>query len=170
MQLDIRGYTATVCGPEADPEEFLEILNGNPTFVEASFLHTGKNQFDLDDVAMFLWQSQVMENSHIFAIRDKNGIPAALLTLLIPHPKERQPWIGALIVHSELGFDVVTGPLLEGLEHRLSKDGWDSIYVSPMQSQHEVIRHWLSYGFGFVETRSDNNMRDVQVLRKSLKL
>jgi len=169
LELVVKGYTAKECDSDAEPDEFHEVLNGDPTFVEASFLNTGKIQFDLDDVAMFLWQSQVMENSHLFAIRHQDGSLAAVLTLLIPHPRRKQPWIGALIVHPELSFDVVSIPLLEGLEHRLSEDGWDSIYVNPMQSQNEVIRHWLSCGFEFVETRSDNNMRDVQVLRKSLK-
>lgn len=169
MQLDVQGYTAVECGSDAEPEEFLEVLNSDPAFVEASFLNTGKTQFDLDDAAMFLWQSDVMENSHLFAVREMDGRLAAVLTLLIPHPSVEQPWIGALIVHRELSFDDVATPLLDGLERKLATDGWDALYVSPMKSQHMAIQHWLSHGYTFVEARSDNNMRDVHVLRKSLK-
>lgn len=169
MQLDVQGYTATECSSDAEPEEFLEVLNSDPAFVEASFLNTGKTQFDLDDASMFLWQSGAMENSHLFAVRELNGRLAAVLTLLIPHPRVEQPWIGALIMRRELAFDDVAAPLLDGLERKLATDGWNALYVSPMESQRETIQRWLSYGYTFVEARSDNNMRDVQVLCKSLK-
>lgn len=169
MQLDVQGFTATECGSGAEPEEFLGVLNSDPTFVKASFLNTGKIQFDLDDVSMFLWQSEAMENSHLFAVRELDGRLVAVLTLLIPHPEVEQPWIGALMVHRDLSFDGVAVPLLDGLERKLATDRWDALYVSPMESQREAIQRWLSYGYMFIEARSDNNMRDVQVLCKSLK-
>ena len=169
MQLDVQGFTAVECGSNAEPEEFLEVLNSDPDFIEASFLNTGKTQFDLDDTSMFLWQSDVMENSHIFAVRELNGRLIAVLTLLIPHPNVQQPWIGALIVHHDLGFDDVAVPLLDALERKLATDGWDVIYVSPMKSRRDAIEHWQSFGYVFVEARSDNDKREVHVLRKSLK-
>lgn len=169
MQLDVQGYEAVECDSSAEPEEFLEVLNSDPAFVEASFLNIGKTQFDLDDASMFLWQSDVMENSHLFAVREFDGRLIAVLTLLIPHLDVQQPWIGALIIHRDLGFDAVAVPLIAALERRLATDGWDAVYVSPMESQREAIKHWQSYGYTFIETRSDNNMRDVHVLRKLLK-
>lgn len=73
------------------------------------------------------------------------------------------------MVHRDLGFDDVAVPLLAALERKLAADEWDAVYVSPMESSNEAIEHWQSYGYVFVEARSDNNMRDVRVLRKSLK-
>lgn len=169
LNLDVRGFTALECDSNAEPEEFLEILNGDPDFVEASLLNTGKRQFDLDDAAMFLWQSEMMENSHLFAIRELEGRLVGLLTLLIPHSAVRQPWIGALFVHRDVNFEVVAVPLLDAVEWRLTTDGWDSIYVSPMTSRQDAINHWRSLGYVFLETRLDNNQREVNVLRKSLK-
>ena len=48
-QLDVQGCTAVKCGSNVEPEEFLEVLNSDPAFVEASFLNTGKTQLDLND-------------------------------------------------------------------------------------------------------------------------
>lgn len=48
-----------------EPEELAVLLNADPVFIEASTLNTGKTQFDLDDAAMFIWQSEVMENSRL---------------------------------------------------------------------------------------------------------
>lgn len=168
MQLDVSGYTAVECGPSADPEEFLTVLNSDPAFVEASSLNTGKTQFDLDDASMFLWQSEVAENSHLFAVREPSGRLVAALTVLVPHPIVQQPWIGALIVHHDLGFGEVAVPVLDALEERLAADGWQVVYVSPMASQLDLIELWNSYGYTFVEARQDNNQRDVLVLRKPL--
>lgn len=168
VQLDVQGYLAAEGSSGVNAEEFLEILNSDPAFVGASLLSTGNTQFDLDDASMFLWQSEVMENSHLFAIREQDGTLAAVLTLLIPHPKERQPWIGALIVHRALGFNDVAIPLLDALERKLATDKWDAVYVSPMKSRRDVIEHWKSFGYIFVEARLDNDRRDVHVLRKSL--
>ncbi len=169
MQLDVQGFTTVEGVSNAEPEEFLEVLNSDPAFVEASFLNTGKTQFDLDDASMFLWQSEVMENSHLFAVRELNGRLVAVLTLLIPHPKVQQPWIGVLMIHRDLGFNDVAVPLLAALERSLTIGGWDAVYVSPMESQRETIQHWLSYNYKFIEARTDNNEREVHVLRKSLK-
>ena len=169
MQLDVQGFTTVEGVSNAEPEEFLEVLNSDPAFVKASFLNTGKTQFDLNDAAMFLWQSEAMEDSHLVAIRDLDSRLAAVLTMLIPHPKEQQPWIGALIVRRNLSFDGVAIPLLAALERKLATDRWNAIYVSPMESQREAIQHWQSYGYMFVEARLDNNERNVHVHRKLLK-
>lgn len=159
MQLDVHGYTAIECGPDADPQEFLTVLNSDPSFVEASTLNTGKTQFDLDDAAMFLWQSEVMEHSHLFAVREPNNRLVAVLTVLVPHPNEQQPWVGALCVHNDLGFGEVAVPVLDALETRLAVQGWQAIYVSPMASQRDLIEQWRAYGYVFVEARLDNNER-----------
>ncbi|GEM_PF-7005442 len=168
MHLEVHGYTAIECGPDADPEEFLSVLNSDPTFVEASTLNTGKTQFDLDDASMFLWQSDVMENSHLFAVHELSDRLVAALTLLVPHPKAQQPWIGALIVHHDVAFGEVALPVLNALESRLAADGWQAVYVSPMASQRDLIELWNSYGYTFVEVRLDNNERNVHVLSKPL--
>lgn len=168
MHLEVNGYTAIECGPDADPEEFLTVLNSNPTFVDASTLNTGKTRFDLDDAAMFLWQSYVMDNSHLFAVREPSNRLVAALTLLVPHPMAQQPWIGALTVHHDVAFGEVALPVLNALESRLAADGWQAVYVSPMASQRDLIELWNSYGYIFVEARRDNNERDVHVLSKPL--
>lgn len=151
-----------------EPEELLILLNADPAFVDANTLNTGKAQFDLDDAAMFLWQSEVMENSHLIPARDPHGLLVLALTVLIPHPREEQPWIGALFVHPELGFNEVAAPALRSLEERLSLEGWQAIYVSPMRSETKRIADWQANGYSFIEARLDNNEREVLVHRKPL--
>jgi len=151
-----------------EPEELVILLNADPVFVEASTLNTGKTQFDLDDAAMFIWQSEVMENSRLFSVRDPDGLLVAALTVLIPHPEEQQPWIGALFVHPDVDFDEVAAPALRALEERLSSEGWQAMYVSPMRSDMERIENWQVNGYSFIEPRLDNNEREVLVHRKPL--
>lgn len=161
------GFRVTEAGQADEPAEFLPVFNSNPDFLDASTLHTGVRAFTEEDAAQFLWQNEVMENSHCLAIRANDRL-VGTATVLVPHPSEQQPWIGLLLIDLDAGFDVVAAPVLGGLERTLAAAGWSALYVAPMTSQQDTISWWRSQGYLPVGVRSDNDKREVEVHRKAL--
>ena len=150
-----------------DPAAFLTVFNSNPEFLDASTLHTGVVEFSEDDVREFLWQNAVMEDSHCLVVRS-GGKVVGTITVLTPHPRERQPWIGAVIIDTEVGFERVATPVVSGLERLLTGRGWSSVSVAPMVSQRKTVAWWREQGYEPVERRLDNDKREVEVHRKAL--
>ncbi|OZC88669.1 hypothetical protein CH254_12375 [Rhodococcus sp. 06-412-2C] len=149
-------------------ERFLAVFNSNPEFLDASTLHTGVTVFTEVDVEKFLWHNTVMENSHCLVIRAAERI-VGVMTLLVPHPREGQPWVGSLIVDGELEHERVANPVLVELERILSAQGWTHVFVGPMVSMVESIGWWRSLGYLPVERRLDNDKREVEIHRKALR-
>lgn len=166
--LDAGMYTVREVGENDEPEQFLTVFNSNPEFLDASTLHTGVEVFTAHDVEKFLWHNTVMENSHCLVIRSAGRVVGAL-TLLVPHPREGQPWVGSLIVDADEGHDHVADSVLAELERVLSALEWTELFVGPMVSQTETIGWWRSHGYRPVERCLDNDKREVEVHRKVLR-
>ncbi|MCZ4519393.1 hypothetical protein O4220_12790 [Rhodococcus ruber] len=164
---DAREYSVSEVGPDDGPAQFLHVFNSNPDFLDASTLHTGVEAFTEEDVEMFLWHNTVMENSHCLVIRASERVVGAL-TLLVPHPREEQPWVGSFVVDADEGLDRVGEPVLGALERTLAGSGWTSVFVGPMVSQQESIAWWRKQGYRPIELRLDNDKREVEVHRKEL--
>lgn len=150
------------------PEDFMAVFNSNPKFLDASTLRTGVTAFTAEDVEKFLWHNTVMENSHCLVIRTAEQI-VGVVTLLVPHPRECQPWVGSLIVDGELEHERVANQVLAELERILAAQGWTHVFVGPMVSMVERIGWWRSFGYLPVERRLDNDKREVEVHRKLLR-
>ena len=150
------------------PDDFLAVFNSNPEFVDASTLHTGVTAFTGEDVEKFLWHNTVMENSHCLVIRLADRI-VGVMTLLVPHPREGQPWVGSLIVDGKLEHERVANPVLGEIERILATHGWTHVFVGPMVSMVESIGWWRSRGYLPIERRLDNDKREVEVHRKVLR-
>ncbi|MBY4277366.1 GNAT family N-acetyltransferase [Rhodococcus fascians] len=150
------------------PEDFMAVFNSNPKFLDASTLRTGVTAFTAEDVEKFLWHNTVMENSHCLVIRTAEQI-VGVVTLLVPHPREGQPWVGSLIVDGELEHERVANQVLAELERILEAQGWTHVFVGPMVSMVERIGWWRSFGYLPVERRLDNDKREVEVHRKLLR-
>ncbi len=102
MQLDVQGFTTVEGVSNAEPEEFLEVLNSDPAFVEASFLNTGKTQFDLDDVAMLQFHFLLLSNGNS---QPTNGMPS---TSVPWNPVTRPSNIGSPMGTCSLRHDLIT--------------------------------------------------------------
>jgi hypothetical protein len=165
---DAGSYTVREVDGTDSPQHFLAMFNSNPEFVDASTLHTGITAFAVDDVEKFLWHNTVMENSHCLVIRAAERI-VGVMTLLVPHPREGQPWVGSLIVDADEGHDRVANAVLAELERMLAAQGWTHVFVGPMVSMVESIGWWRSRGYVPVERRLDNDKREVEVHRKALR-
>jgi hypothetical protein len=165
---DAGSYTVREVDGTDSPQHLLAVFNSNPEFVDASTLHTGITAFAVDDVEKFLWHNTVMENSHCLVIRAAERI-VGVMTLLVPHPREGQPWVGSLIVDADEGHDRVANPVLAELERMLAAQGWTHVFVGPMVSMVESIGWWRSRGYVPVERRLDNDKREVEVHRKTLR-
>lgn len=163
----VAGLHVSEAGQADEPAEFLPVFNDHPDFLDASTLHNGVRAFTEDDMAQFLWQNEVMEDSHCLAVRSADAV-VGTVTLLVPHPREKQPWIGLFLVGAGVSSEAVAGPLLTGLEQVLAADGWDAVFVAPMTSQREALAWWQDQGYAPVDVRLDNDKREVQVLRKDL--
>ncbi len=146
----------------------MAVFNSNPKFLDASTLRTGVTAFTAEDVEKFLWHNTVMENSHCLVIRTAEQI-VGVVTLLVPHPREGQPWVGSLIVDGELEHERVANQVLAELERILAAQGWTHVFVGPMVSMVERIGWWRSFGYLPVERRLDNDKREVEVHRKLLR-
>lgn len=168
LDFDIDGLTARTEGQTLEPEEVLPLLDADPDFVDSSTLHVGKRGFEVDDAAMFLWQSELMQDSWLLAVRDPEHTLVSVITLLMPHPDDGQPWIGALLLRTEGDLDAVGAPVLATLETKLAGRGWRTLSVSPMIDQERRISWWKSAGYRPLDVRPDNNRREVLRLRKSL--
>ena len=168
LTFELGGFTVRPAGQADEPSEFLPLLNADSDFVDASTLRTGKQAFDDDDAAMFLWQSEMMENSHLLAVRNAQGRLVAAITLLLPHPVEQQPWLGALLLGADTDLDTTASPVIGALEAELTDAQWGALFVSPMTSEQERISWWCSAGYDPVGVRTDNDKREVLVLRKDL--
>lgn len=150
------------------PEDFLPVFNSNPGFLDASTLHTGVTAFTEEEVEKFLWHNTAMENSHCLVIRSAERV-VGVMALLVPHPREGQPWVGSLIVDAEEGHERVANPVLAELERSLAAQGWTDVFVGPMVSMVESIGWWRSRGYESIERRLDNDKREVDVHRKRLR-
>ncbi|WP_206492792.1 hypothetical protein [Rhodococcus sp. KRD162] len=150
------------------PEDFLPVFNSNPGFLDASTLHTGVTAFTEEEVEKFLWHNTAMENSHCLVIRSAERV-VGVMALLVPHPREGQPWVGSLIVDAEEGHERVANPVLAELERSLAAQGWTDVFVGPMVSMVESIGWWRSRGYESIERRLDNDKREVDVHRKMLR-
>lgn len=168
LTFELDGLTVAPAGPADEPREFLPLFNADSDFVDASTLRTGKRAFDEDAAAMFLWQSELMENSHRLSVRDAEGRLVAAITVLLPHPTEQQPWLGALLVRADTNLDTTASPVIAALETALAKARWSALFISPMTSQHGRISWWRSMGYDPVGVRVDNDKREALVLRKEL--
>ncbi|OZE22509.1 hypothetical protein CH262_17555 [Rhodococcus sp. 05-2255-1e] len=164
---DAGAYAVREVDGRDSPEDFLAVFNSNPQFLDASTLHTGVTAFTVEDVEKFLWHNTVMENSHCVVIGAADRI-VGVMTLLAPHPREGQPWVGSLIVDGELEHDRVANPVLAELERILETQGWTHVFVGPMVSMVESIGWWRSRGYAPIERRLDNDKREVEVHRKVL--
>ena len=164
---DAGAYSVREVDGSDSPEDFLAVFNSNPEFLDASTLRTGVTAFTCEDVEKFLWHNTVMENSHCLVIRAAERIVGAM-TLLVPHPREGQPWVGSLIVDGELEHDRVANPVLAELERILEAQGWTHVFVGPMVSMVESIGWWRSRGYEPIDRRLDNDKREVEVHRKGL--
>lgn len=165
---DVGSYAVREVEGSDGPEDFLAVFNSNPEFLDASTLHTGVTAFTTEDFEKFLWHNTVMENSHCLAIRVAEQI-VGVVTLLVPHPREGQPWVGSLIVDGELEHERVANQVLAELERILAAQGWTHVFVGPMVSMVESIGWWRSFGYLPVERRLDNDKREVEFHRKLLR-
>ncbi|OZC69240.1 hypothetical protein CH306_09105 [Rhodococcus sp. 15-725-2-2b] len=168
IRFDVGSYAVREVEGSDGPEDLLAVFNSNPEFLDASTLHTGVTAFTTEDVEKFLWHNTVMENSQCLVIRVAERI-VGVVTLLVPHPREGQPWVGSLIVDADEGHDRVANPVLAELERRLAAQGWTHVFVGPMVSMVESIGWWRSHGYLPVERRLDNDKREVEVHRKVLR-
>ncbi|GAB3110094.1 hypothetical protein GCM10027160_09920 [Streptomyces calidiresistens] len=156
-------------GQGDDPAEFLPLFNTNPEFLDANTLRTGVREFTEEDIARYLWQGEVTENSRCLAARTREGDRlVGTVSLLAPHPGEGQPWIGLLLIDGRLDHDRWAGDLLAGLEGALAGEGWRTVYVGPLVELRESVAWWRSRGYVPVEERRDNDKRLVEVHRREL--
>lgn len=102
-------------------------------------------------------------DSHCLAARSTAGRLVATATVLVPHPVERQPWIGLFLTAEDAQQGDWATEIAEGLLAWLARDGWREVYVSPMLDLPDQVEFWRSLCFEEVEERLDNNKRRVLV-------
>jgi RimJ/RimL family protein N-acetyltransferase len=151
------------------PEEYLELFNSNPDFIEASEQFTGKRSYDPSDAEMYLWVETNRENSRCLAIRQRDtGELIGTVSLLVPHHREPYPWIGLLLIHGQhhrrgFGTEAATA-----IEEALAREGWPEIRLGVMQANPGARTFWERLGYAVLDERLDQDKRPSWIMRKPL--
>lgn len=171
MQLQTARLTLALVDETARPEEFLPLFNSNPDLVEATELFTGKRAFDLSDVEMYLWQAMARDNSQCLAIKlSETGELVGTAVLLTPHPDEAFPWIGLLLISSELQGKGLGTEAVTAIEKHLVKQRWQEVRLNILQAIPRVRHFWERLGYTVLGERLDSNGRPCWILSKRLSL
>lgn len=152
-----------------DPTKLLPVFNTNPDFIEASAQFTGKTQYDLSDVEMYLWQGIEGEGSRCLAIRRReDGRLVGTASLLAPNPRDGVPWIGLLVVSGDAQGGGLGTEAARAIETALAEEGWPEVRLAVLRARPAIRAWWERRGYAFLDERLDQDKRPVWVLSKRL--
>jgi RimJ/RimL family protein N-acetyltransferase len=151
------------------PEEFLDLFNSNPDFIEASEQFTGKRSYDLSEAEKYLWVETTQENSRCLAIRlRETGELAGTACLLVPHHNEPYPWIGLLLIHGQHQRQGLGTEAAVSIQEALAREGWPEVRLGVLQANPGARRFWERLGYHVFDERPDQDKRPCWIMRKRL--
>jgi RimJ/RimL family protein N-acetyltransferase len=151
------------------PEEFLDLFNSNPNFIEASKQFTGKRSYDLSEAEMYLWVESNRENSRCLGIRRRvTGELVGTACLLVPHEKEPYPWIGLLLIHGQHQNQGLGAEAARAIDAALAWEGWPEVRLGVLQANPGARRFWERLGYQIIDERPDQDKRPCWIMRKRL--
>lgn len=149
------------------PGDFVDVFDSNPEFVDASESFVGKRSYTEDEVARFLWQESVRENSWCLAIRlRETGSIVGISAALVPNPDDGVPWIGLLLLDSRYQRQGLGQEAAAALVGAIAEEGADRIRLNVLMAQPDARRLWERAGFSVIDETRDANHRPVWTMEK----
>ena len=175
-----------------DSAALLEVFNSNPQWIAATNDFAGQTSCGRSDVEMFLWQATMRENGACLEARvaGQEG-PVGVVAWITPHPRDRCPWIGCILLHAARGYvgmelevnqkhagclvlhadhqrQGLGSEVLGAVEQLLAAAGWERVRASPPLAQPSAQAFLESLGYTPIEERLDQDRRRCMVMEKSL--
>jgi RimJ/RimL family protein N-acetyltransferase len=152
-----------------DIDSLLKVFNSNPRWIATTNDFAGQTSCDRSDVEMFLWQCTMGEGSTCLEIRDpRQDELVGALAWTAPHPRDRCPWIGCIVLRADRQRQGFGSEVLRALERLLAADRWDRARASPMIAQPWAQAFLESLGYTRIEERLDQDKRRCIVMEKLL--
>jgi GNAT superfamily N-acetyltransferase len=94
--------------------------------------------------------------------------PVGVVAWIAPHPRDRCPWIGCIVLHSDYQRQGLGSEDLRAVEQLLAAEGWEHVLTSPLLTQQWAQAFFGSLGYTPVEERLDQDKRRCVVMHKRL--
>lgn len=154
---------------QTDIDALLEVFNSNPQWIAATNDLAGPTNCDRSDVEMFLWQATMREDGACLEVRvAEQEAPVGVVAWISPHPRDRCPWIGCIVLHADHQRRGLGSEVLRAVEQLLAAAGWERVRASPPLVQPSAQAFLQSHGYIPIEERLDQDKRRCMVMEKSL--
>lgn len=109
------------------------------------------------------------DGCELLLARGEDGSLAGLLSLLDEHPRDKQPWIGLLMVHGGRHRKGVGRLLAGAVEEKYRNEGKVRIGLAVLENRPSSLAFWTSLGWQETDRRRDlEHGRPCIVLHKAL--
>lgn len=151
--------------PDDAPDEFLDVFNSNPGYLEAS---DGKCAYERGDVEAYLYAETSRDNGHCLGIRQRrDGTLIGTAALLVPH-SDGCPWIGLLIIRSADQGRGLGREAALSIEAALADEGWHEVRLGVLKSNERVLPFWENVGYAVIDEKESSGGSHCWVLAKEL--
>jgi GNAT superfamily N-acetyltransferase len=137
----------------------LEIINSNPVY---NVIETGREQRELAEIEV-----EFLNPNTTSVLVKLDDTYIGVMDYLMQNPKDKCPWLGLLIIHSDYqGFGFATQAYAV-YESDMRKRGLKRIRIGVINENVKGKQFWESLGFLYIKTALSENGKEIFVYEKN---
>lgn len=143
----------------ADFAELLAVYNSNPDYMEYAF---GKRAVTVQEIEADHLENLALEDSYSVALRESaNGNIIGIAQFILCNPRDKQPWLGLIMLHSDCQGKGYAKEFLDCLIDWYRENGYTSLHLAVLATNSKVVPFYEKYGFTAYEERKHERLGRV---------
>ncbi len=149
---------------EADLEQLVFLYNSNPVYMQVS---AGKPAVTLEEVRRdYAENKEYPDSVELLVSEADSGEIAGVFMFILNNPRDNQPWLGLLMLHSGKQGKGYAKECLQTLVDWLRENGFSSLHLGVLEANRRVVPIYEACGFQVYEVRETEKLGRVICMRR----